>query len=97
MHKHKTIKFDFPPEISGFPLVFVWLLNVRLLTQTFYGNHLMSEYPADRRQTLKPRGNGRNIVGQQIPKLLGVTCCGRLHNLLRDVAQSLKPVKLLSH
>ena len=57
----------------------------------------MSEYPADRRQTLKPRGNGRNIVGQQIPKLLGVTCCGRLHNLLRDVAQSLKPVKLLSH
>ena len=57
----------------------------------------MSEYPADRRQTLKPRGNGRNIVGQQIPTLLGVTCCGRLHNLLRDVAQSLKPVKLLSH
>ena len=53
--------------------------------------------PADSRQNLKPSGNGRNIVGQQIPTLLVVTCCGRLHNLLRDVAQSLKPVKLLSH
>ena len=57
----------------------------------------MSEYPADSRQNLKPSGNGRNIAGQQIPTLLGVTCCGRLHNLLPDVAQSLKPVKLLSH
>ena len=97
VHKHKTIKFDFPTEIYGFPLVFVWLLNVRLLTQTFYGNHLMSEYPADSRQNLKLSGNGRKIVGQQITTLLGATCCGRLHNLLHVVAQSLKPVKLLSH
>ena len=53
--------------------------------------------PADTRQNLKPSGNGRNIAGQQIPTLLGVTCCARLHTLLHVVAQSLKPVKLLSH
>jgi len=31
---------------------------------------------------LKPRTNGRNIVGQQLPTLLDVTCCVRLHTLL---------------
>ena len=40
------------------------------------------------------------IVGQQLPTLLGVTCCVRLHILfcvsLRVVARSLKLVKLLS-
>ena len=45
-------------------------------------------------QILKPRANGRNIVGQQLPTLLDVTCCVRLHTLLHVVAQSLKPVKL---
>ena len=45
---------------------------------------------------LKPRENGRNIVGQQLPTLLDVTCCVRLHTLLDVVAQSLKPVKLFS-
>ena len=45
---------------------------------------------------LKLRANGRNIVGQQLPKLLDVTCCVRLHTLLHVVAQSLKPVKLFS-
>ena len=55
---------------------------------------------------IKPRANGRNIVSQQLPKLLDVTCCVRLHTLLhvvgsccvllRVVAQSLKPVKLSS-
>ena len=44
-------------------------------------------------EELKPRANGRNIVGQQLPTLLDVTCCVRLHTLLH-VAQSLKPVKL---
>ena len=34
---------------------------------------------------LKPRANGRNIVGQQLPKLLDVTCCVRLHTLLHVV------------
>ena len=28
------------------------------------------------------RANGRNIVGQQIPRVLDVTCCVRLHTLL---------------
>ena len=44
----------------------------------------------------KPRENGRNIVGQQLPTLLDVTFCVRLHTLLRVVAQSLKQVKLFS-
>ena len=42
-----------------------------------------------------PHANGRNIVGQQLPTLLDVKCCVRLHTLLHVVAQSLKPVKLL--
>ena len=37
------------------------------------------------RRPLKPRANGRNIVGQQLPTLLDVTCCVRLHTLLRVV------------
>ena len=48
---------------------------------------------------VKPRTNGRNIVDQQLPKLLDVTCCVRFTSccmLLRVVAQSLKPVKLFS-
>ena len=43
--------------------------------------------------------NGRNIVGQQFPTLLDVTCCVCVHALLHVVgvvAQNLKPVKLLS-
>ena len=31
---------------------------------------------------VKPRENGRNNVGQQLPTLLDVTCYVRLHNLL---------------
>ena len=34
-----------------------------------------------------PRTNlGRNIVGKQLPTLLYVTCCVRLHTLLHVVA-----------
>jgi len=54
-------------------------------------------------QVLKPRANGCNIVGQQLPTLLDVTCCVRLHSLLHVccvllgvVVQSLTPVKLLA-
>ena len=34
---------------------------------------------------IKLRANGRNIVGQQLPTLLDVTCCVRLHTLLHVV------------
>ena len=34
---------------------------------------------------VKPRANGRNIVGQQLPTLLDVTCCVRLYTLLHVV------------
>ena len=30
---------------------------------------------------VKPYGNGRNIVGQQLPALLDVTCCVLLHTV----------------
>ena len=45
---------------------------------------------------MKPHASGRNTVGQQLPTLADVTCCVPLHTLLHVVAQSLKPVKLLS-
>ena len=35
---------------------------------------------------VKPRANGRNIVGQQLSTLFDVTCCVRLHTLLHVVA-----------
>ena len=55
-------------------------------------------------KSLKPRTKGRNIVGHQLPTLLDVTCCVRLHTpsvacccvLLWVVAHSLKPVKRLT-
>ena len=34
---------------------------------------------------IRPSANGRNIVGQQLPTLLDVTCCVRLHTLLHVV------------
>ena len=34
---------------------------------------------------LKPRANGRNVVGLQLPTSLDVTCCVRLHTLLHVV------------
>ena len=35
--------------------------------------------------TLKPRANGLNIVGQQLPTLLDIKCCVRLHTLFHVV------------
>ena len=52
---------------------------------------------------LKPRANGRNIVDQQLPTLLDVTCCVRLHTLLHvagcccakfETGQTFKPTTL---
>ena len=34
---------------------------------------------------VKSHANGRNIVGQQLPTVLDVTCHGRLHTLLHVV------------
>ena len=36
---------------------------------------------------VKPRANGRDNVGQQLPTLSDVTCCVRLHTLLHVVAK----------
>ena len=48
-------------------------------------NHLLISYLVSRQARLKPRANGRNIVGQQLPTLLDVTCSVRLHTLLHVV------------
>ena len=55
--------------------------NIRL-TQMF---HCGPCFLSRRQFTAKPRANGRNIVGQQLPTLLDVTCCVRLHTLLHVV------------
>ena len=38
-----------------------------------------------RRNIIRLRANGRNIVHRQLPTLLDVTCCVRLHTLLHVV------------
>ena len=38
-----------------------------------------------RTRLVRLRANGRNIVDQQLPTLLDVTCCVRLHTLLHVV------------
>ena len=43
---------------------------------------ILLRYRAVRFLQLKPRANRRNIVGQQLPTLLDVTCFARLHTLL---------------
>ena len=52
---------------------------------------------------IRPRANGRNIVGQQLPTLLDVTCCVPFAHpvacccvLLESVAQSSRAVKLFT-
>ena len=51
--------------------------------QFFKFVHVHSHTPLTRQHlevtSFKPRANGRNIVGQQLPTLLDVTCCVRLH------------------
>ena len=72
-------------------------LFARLTELLLNFNKLVTSYMS------KPLANGRNIVGQQLPILLDVTCCVRFHTLLHVVAscwelhfvaQSLKSVKL---
>ena len=60
-----------------------------------------TQIPWDTSETafIKPRGNGRNIVGQHLPTLLDVTCPVRLHTLLHVVGKcctKFEPVRLLS-
>ena len=51
--------------------------------QFFKFVHIRSHTPLTRQHlevtSFKPRANGCNIVGQQLPTLLDVTCCVRLH------------------
>ena len=57
--------------------------------------------PSGQYNDLKSRANGSSIVGQQLPALLGVTCCVRLHTIFACccvfffgfVAKNLKALK----
>ena len=52
------------------------------IIQEMWRELILLRYRAIRFLQLKPRANGRNIVGQQLLTLLDVTCCVRLHTLL---------------
>jgi len=49
-------------------------INTNLLEQKLFAKNKVA--------ILRLRANGRNIVDQQLPTLLDVTCCVRLHTLL---------------
>ena len=61
------------------PLIFS--SNVRIIFWTFAGASLFWT------PNIKPRANRRNNVGQHFSTLLDVTCCVRLHTLLRVVTR----------
>ena len=52
----------------------------------------MASTPEEKKETflnqIKPRANGHNFAGHQLPTFLDVTCRVRLHTLLHVVAQS---------
>ena len=62
-------------------------LNTQLLTviDIRYLKPFSLKLKGDKR--IKPRTNGRNIVGQQLPAFLDVTCCARLLTLLHVVVR----------
>ena len=47
-------------------------------------------------QTVRPRVKGRNIVAQQLPTSLDVTCCDRFHTVLHVVASCYGKFEFLS-
>ena len=53
----------------------------------FIGSHGRFRFRQEwtKKQSFKPRANGSNSVGQQLPTLLDVICCVRLHTLLHVV------------
>ena len=79
-----------------------WTLAHVRLSELSTSTHYRAARWVQRIMYLNPHENGLNIVGQQLPTVLDVTCCVRLHTLLHDVvclgvvAQSLKPIKLLA-
>ena len=68
------------------PKPILWELNSFLMqTLSFVPINLHRCWPREWKHSMKPRANGRNIVGQQLPTMLEVTCCVRLHTLLHVV------------
>ena len=59
-------------------LVFHWCLYNNVNYYTLYSHCLYSNWP-------RLRATGLNIVGQQLPTLLDITCCVRLHTLLHVI------------
>ena len=46
---------------------------------------------------LKPRANGRNIIGYRLPRFLDVTCCVRFHTMLHFAACCCVLLGLVAH
>ena len=74
-------------EEKNMTLLFLFrlILSDMEIIQEMRRELILLRYRAIRFLQLKPRANGRNIVGQQLLTLLDVTCCVRLHTLLHVV------------
>jgi len=74
-------------EEKNMTLLFLFrlILSDMEIIQEMRRELILLRYRAIRFLQLKPRANGRNIVGQQLLTLLDVTCCVRLHALLHVV------------
>ena len=84
LYVRTCVKFTFANKIEAihkWSLVSVEPLNFSFMLSTFYILFTRSKFTC-----VRLRANGRNIVDQQLPTLLDVTCCVRLHTLLHVVA-----------
>ena len=88
-HQFKPLTGD-----GGTAIIFVWpcrppydLVNCRIKAVSRHQGLVSRQYfPTGREVVDWPRVKGPRIAGQQLPKLLDVTCCVHLHTLLHVVA-----------
>ena len=78
-------RFKMRREKYDSAFLFRLILSDMEIIQEMWRELILLRYRATKFLQLKPRANGRNIVGQQLVTLLDVTCCVRLHTLLHFV------------
>ena len=78
-------RFKMRREKYDSDFLFRLILSDMEIIQEMWRELILLRYRATKFLQLKPRANGRNIVGQQLVTLLDVTCCVRLHTLLHVV------------
>ena len=78
-------RFKMRREKYDSAFLFRLILSDMEIIQEMWRELILLRYRATKFLQLKPRANGRNIVGQQLVTLLDVTCCVRLHTLLHVV------------